>query len=669
MSLPKNHLELLSPARDVEIAREAILHGADAVYIGGPSFGARHNACNEVSDIARLVEFARHYHARVFTTINTILHDDELEPARTLIHQLYDAGVDALIVQDMGVMELDIPPIELHASTQTDIRTLERAKFLDQAGFSQLVLARELNLQEIRQIADATDASIEFFIHGALCVAFSGQCNISHAQTGRSANRGDCSQACRLPYTLKDEQGGVIAYEKHLLSMKDNNQSANLRALVEAGVRSFKIEGRYKDVAYVKNITAHYRRELDAILEDRPDLARASSGRTAHFFVPDPDKTFHRGSTDYFVTERKVDIGAFDSPTFTGLLVGSVEKVNKRDLIAVTHEPLSNGDGLNVLVKREVVGFRANIAELKGEFEEDGEKRYRYRVEPNEMPEGMFRLRPNHPLSRNLDHNWQQALQRTSAERRIGVSWKAELREDALKLTATSEEDISVDVALPGPFGVANKPEQALDGLRDLLTQLGTTIYHAQSVTLDAPQAFFVPNSQLKALRREAIEALTAARVAAHPRGSRKAETEPAPVYPESHLSFLYNVYNQKARDFYHRHGVQLIDAAYEAHEETGEVPVMITKHCLRFSFNLCPKQAKGVTGVRTKVAPMQLVHGDEVLTLKFDCKPCEMHVIGKMKGHILDLPQPGSAATQVVGHISPDDLLKTIRQKPGYSH
>lgn len=669
MSLPKNHLELLSPARDVEIAREAILHGADAIYIGGPSFGARHNACNEVSEIAKLVEFARRYHARVFTTLNTIFHDDELEQVRTLIHQLYDAGVDALIVQDMGVMELDIPPIELHASTQTDIRTLARAKFLDQAGFSQLVLARELNLQEIRQIADATDAAIEFFIHGALCVAFSGQCNISHAQTGRSANRGDCSQACRLPYTLKDEQGGVIAYEKHLLSMKDNNQSANLRALVEAGVRSFKIEGRYKDVAYVKNITAHYRRELDAILEDRPDLARASSGRTAHFFVPDPDKTFHRGSTDYFVTERKVDIGAFDSPTFTGLLVGSVEKVNKRDLIAVTHEPLSNGDGLNVLVKREVVGFRANIAELKGEFEEDGEKRYRYRVEPNEMPEGMFRLRPNHPLSRNLDHNWQQALQRTSAERRIGVSWKAELREDALKLTATSEEDISVDVALPGPFGVANKPEQALDGLRDLLTQLGTTIYHAQSVTLDAPQAFFVPNSQLKALRREAIEALTAARVAAHPRGSRKAETEPAPVYPESHLSFLYNVYNQKARDFYHRHGVQLIDAAYEAHEETGEVPVMITKHCLRFSFNLCPKQAKGVTGVRTKVAPMQLVHGDEVLTLKFDCKPCEMHVIGKMKGHILDLPQPGSAATQVVGHISPDDLLKTIRQKPGYSH
>ena len=228
-------------------------------------------------------------------------------------------------------------------------------------------------------------------------------------------------------------------------------------------------------------------------------------------------------------------------------------------------------------------------------------------------------------------------------------------------LTLGSEEGVSVQVALDGPFGAANKPQQALEQLHDLLGQLGTTMYHADSIQLDAPQAYFIPNSQLKALRREAIEALTEARVQAHPRGGRKAETTPPPVYPESHLSFLANVYNQKARDFYHRHGVQLIDAAYEAHEEHGEVPVMITKHCLRFSFNLCPKQAKGVTGVRTKVAPMQLIQGDEVLTLKFDCKPCEMHVIGKMKNHIIDLPTPGSAVAQVVGHISPEDLLKTI--------
>ena len=337
--------------------------------------------------------------------------------------------------------------------------------------------------------------------------------------------------------------------------------------------------------------------------------------------------------------------------------------VGKRDLQVRSREPLTNGDGLNVLVKREVVGFRASVVEPRGEHEEDGQRWLDYRVEPNDgLPEALRRLRPHHPLNRNLDHDWQQALQKTSAERRIGLAWQARLRQDALLLTATSEEGACVTVRLDGPFGEANKPEQALAQLEDLLGQLGTTHYHAQSVAVDAPQAFFVPNSRLKALRREAIEALDAARLALRPVGGRRAEAVPPPVYPESQLSFLANVYNAKARAFYHRHGVQLIDAAYEAHEETGEVPVMITKHCLRFSFNLCPKQAKGYTGVRTKVAPMQLVHGDEVLTLKFDCKPCEMHVIGKIKGHILDLPQPGSQAG-VVGHITPEDLLKTIRR------
>ena len=502
MSLPKHYLELLAPARDASIAREAILHGADAVYIGGPSFGARHNAENSVADIAELVKFAHLFHARVFVTINTILHDDELAAARALIQQLYEIGVDALIVQDMGIMELDIPPIEIHASTQTDIRTLERAKFLDKAGFSQLVLACELNLQEIRAIHDEVDSTLEFFIHGALCVAFSGQCNISHAQTGRSANRGDCSQACRLPYTLKDDQGRVVAFEKHLLSMKDNNQSANLSALVDAGVRSFKIEGRYKDVSYVKNITAYYRQRLDGILAERPDLARASSGRTDHFFVPDPDKTFHRGSTDYFVTDRKIDIGAFDSPTFTGLAVGEVLKVGKHDLTVQTREPLSNGDGLNVLIKREVVGFRASVVEPLKQFEEDGQPFWQYRVEPNEMPAAMRQVRPNHPLNRNLDHNWQNALLKTSAERRIGVRWLARLRTDGLELHVTSEEGAYAMATLPGPFGEAKKPEQVPGQIADLLSQLGTTIYHAEEVEVDAPQAFFIPNSQLKALRR-----------------------------------------------------------------------------------------------------------------------------------------------------------------------
>ena len=653
MRLHNHHLELLSPASDVGVAREAILHGADAVYIGGPGFGARHNASNSLSDIAGLVPFAHRYGAKIFVTLNTILHDDELEPAQRLITDLYETGVDALIVQDMGVMELDIPPIELHASTQCDIRSVEKAKFLSDVGFSQIVLARELNLQQIKAIYDNTDATIEFFIHGALCVAYSGQCNISHAQTGRSANRGDCSQACRLPYTLKDDQGRVVAYEKHLLSMKDNDQTANLAQLIDAGVRSFKIEGRYKDMSYVKNITAHYRQMLDAIIEDRGDLMRSSAGRTEHFFVPSTDKTFHRGSTDYFVNARKGDIGAFDSPKFIGLPVGEVLKVAKDHLDVEVSEALTNGDGLNVMIKREIVGFRANTVEKTGEN--------RYRVWPNEMPADLHKVRPRQVLNRNLDHNWQQALQKTSSERRIAVDIDLSGWQEQLVLTMTCEDGVSVTHTLDGEFAEATQAEKALANLRDGVAKLGQTIYFARDVQINLPGALFVPNSLLNQLRRETVERLDDARVKAAPRGQRKAVSVPPPVYPDTHLSFLANVYNHKARAFYQRYGVKLIDAAYEAHQEKGDVPVMITKHCLRFAFNLCPKQAKG--SIKSwKATPMQLIHGDEVLTLKFDCRPCEMHVIGKMKNHILKMPLPGS----VVASVSPDELLKTLPKRKG---
>lgn len=653
MRLHNHHLELLSPARDVGIAREAILHGADAVYIGGPGFGARHNASNSLSDIAGLVPFAHRYGAKIFVTLNTILHDDELEPAQRLITDLYETGIDALIVQDMGVMELDIPPIELHASTQCDIRSVEKAKFLSDVGFSQIVLARELNLQQIKAIYDNTDATIEFFIHGALCVAYSGQCNISHAQTGRSANRGDCSQACRLPYTLKDDQGRVVAYEKHLLSMKDNDQTANLAQLIDAGVRSFKIEGRYKDMSYVKNITAHYRQMLDAIIEDRGDLMRSSAGRTEHFFVPSTDKTFHRGSTDYFVNARKGDIGAFDSPKFIGLPVGEVLKVAKDHLDVEVSEALTNGDGLNVMIKREIVGFRANTVEKTGEN--------RYRVWPNEMPADLHKVRPRQVLNRNLDHNWQQALQKTSSERRIAVDIDLSGWQEQLVLTMTCEDGVSVTHTLDGEFAEATQAEKALANLRDGVAKLGQTIYFARDVQINLPGALFVPNSLLNQLRRETVERLDDARVKSAPRGQRKAVSVPPPVYPDTHLSFLANVYNHKARAFYQRYGVKLIDAAYEAHQEKGDVPVMITKHCLRFAFNLCPKQAEG--SIKSwKATPMQLIHGDEVLTLKFDCRPCEMHVIGKMKNHILKMPLPGS----VVASVSPDELLKTLPKRKG---
>jgi len=647
MSLLPHELELLAPARDVEIGRQAILHGADAVYLGGPVFGARANAANSVADIARLVEFAHRYHARIFTTINTILHDAELEEARKLVWQLYDAGVDALIIQDMGLLEMDLPPIQLHASTQCDIRTVEKARFLADSGFSQLVLARELTVEEITAVHAAVgdSATIEYFIHGALCVAFSGQCYISHAETGRSANRGDCSQACRLPYTLTDQSGAVVAFDKHLLSMKDNNQSGNLEHLIDAGVRSFKIEGRYKDMAYVKNITAHYRILLDEIMERRGEFTRASSGTTRHYFRPDPDRNFHRGSTDYFASGRKIDIGAFDSPKFIGQPIGHVVAVNDKSIDIQTSDELNNGDGLNFMRKREVVGLYVNRAE---KLQAKGEGQAVYRVFPKDPINSYGGLKAGLPMHRNRDHAWDMALTKESAERRIGLwltltEWMEGDVLKGLQLSLTDEDGIATTTQLEMNLELAKQPDTAVDSIKTHLGKLGGTDYSALGLNVHLSQPWFVPASSLNGMRREAIEALNATRIAAWQRPPRKAPVQPYVEYPEKSLSFLANVYNDKAREFYKKHGVQMIAAAYEAHEEAGEVPVMITKHCLRFSFNLCPKQAKGVKGVQgqVKAEPMVLVNGDQKYTLKFDCKPCEMHIMGKMRKDIFNSPPP----------------------------
>ncbi|HYD81719.1 MAG TPA: U32 family peptidase [Paucimonas sp.] len=641
MSLLDHQLELLSPAKTAEIGREAILHGADAVYIGGPAFGARHNASNPLEDIAGLVEFAHRYRARIFVTMNTILHDAELETARKQIRQLYDAGVDALIVQDMGLLEMDLPPIQLHASTQCDIRTVDKARFLGAVGFSQLVLARELSLKQIREIREAVDTPLEYFIHGALCVAFSGQCYISHADTGRSANRGDCSQACRLPYTLTDGQGRVVAYEKHLLSMKDNDQSRNLEALIDAGIRSFKIEGRYKDMGYVKNITGHYRRLLDEILERRPELARASSGRTRLLFTPDVDKTFHRGHTDYFAQGRQPDIGAFDTPKYVGVELGIVSRVGPDHVDLVTNAPMANGDGLNYMHKRATVGIQANRVEKLGEDAEG----QRWRVFPNEAVGALPGLKPGSIVHRNRDHQWEGALHKKSSERKIAASMTLSEHANGLRLTIRDEDGIvsATDAAIE--LQPAQQAGQAEAALRTSLAKLGNTMFEAEEVALSLSRPWFVPTAAINALRRDAIAAHEAARLAAWQRPPRKAPAEPRPTYPDTQLSYLANVYNEKARAFYHKHGVRLIDAAYEAHEEAGEVSLMITKHCLRFSFNLCPKQAKGVQGVQGQVRaePMTLVSGNERYTLRFDCKPCEMHVVGAIKPGILNSPPPSA--------------------------
>jgi putative protease len=531
----------------------------------------------------------------------------------------------------MGLLEIDLPPIDLHASTQCDIRTPEKARFLAEVGFSQIVLARELTIQEIAKVRAAvpSDTIIEHFIHGALCVAYSGQCNISHAHTGRSANRGDCSQACRLPYTLQDAQGRVVAYEKHLLSVKDNNQTDNLRALIDAGVRSFKIEGRYKEAAYVKNITGHYRQLLDEILNERPELHAASSGKTKLLFTPDPDKSFHRGSTDYFSQGRKTDIGAFDTPTFVGLELGTVTQVGDKWFEMEANEPLANSDGLNYLHKREVVGLQANVVEHKGKV---------WRVFPNEPIASLKGLRPGLAISRNRDHAWEQALTRKSSERRIGL--RAVFTENAEGFLLMLQDEDSITATAYAPFDkqAAQHPMEAETGLREHLSRFGNSDFELIDLTIDWMQPWFVPSSLANKLRREAVEKLEAARLKACIRPPRKAAVVPPAKYPEETLSFLANVYNSAARAFYAKHGVKLVEAAYEAHEEAGEVSLMITRHCIRYSLSLCPKQAKGVIGVQGNVRaePMTLINGSERLRLEFDCKACEMHVMGKIKKHIL---------------------------------
>jgi len=612
MTRIQHPLELLAPAKNADFGIEAIKHGADAVYIGGPAFGARYGAGNTIEDIARLCEFAHRFRAKVFVALNTILRDDELEEARQLAWKIYEAGADALIIQDMGLLEVELPPIQLHASTQTDNRNPAKVKFLEDAGFSQVVLAREMTIKEVEKVAAETTLALEYFVHGALCVAYSGQCFISHAHTGRSANRGECSQACRLPYTLVDDKGKTITENQHLLSMKDNNQTDNMLELARAGVSSFKIEGRLKDLSYVKNITAHYRQLLDEIIAENPEFTRASSGSSTFTFEPQPEKTFNRGYTDYFANERQDDIGAFDSPAFVGELIGEVVDIGDGWFTVNAEKPFNNGDGICFYdAHGDVVGVRINRAE--------GTRLFPVEI-PAELTEGTT-------LFRNRDQEFERSLEKDSAERRVAVQPVFAETENGFSLTLTDEDGVSVAVDLVHGKEIAQNAERATSTLKDSLAKFGNTMFTAQPVELKLSQPWFLPVGALNALRREATEKLEAERLATHPRPPRAAPAANPVPYPQDELTYLGNVFNAKARHFYEKHGVQLIADAYEANQEKGMVSLMITRHCLRYSFNLCPKEVKHL-----KPDPMTLVNGSEKLILKFDCKACEMHVIGKMK-------------------------------------
>ena len=600
-------IELLSPAKDLNCGIEAVNHGADAVYIGAPKFGARAAAGNSLEDIRTLCDYAHQFGVRVYVALNTILKEDELEEAQRLVWSLYEAGADALIVQDMALMQMDLPPVPLHASTQTDNRTVEKVHFLEQAGFTQVVLARELSLDEIRRIASETDVALEVFVHGALCVSFSGQCYLSAALSGRSANRGECAQYCRLPYTMVDADGKIIADNKHLLSLKDMNRADELEALMDAGVSSFKIEGRLKDVSYVKNVTAYYRKKLDEILKRRPEYVRVSSGVSRYTFTPQVEKSFNRGFTSFYLHGRTPDVTAFDTPKSLGEFVGTVKEIRGNSFTVAGLTPLNNGDGLVFFNARgELDGFRVNRVVDN-------------RVYPQEMP----RLSPKMKLYRNYDQQFEKLLSKPSAVRKIGVSMTFTDNPGGFSLEMEDGSGARITVARLFAKELAEKEQT--DNIRVQLAKLGNTLFEAEKIEVNLTDNWFVPSSLLADMRREAVNLLLSDRRIRYPRElSRKPDSVAKPLFPHQQLTYLGNVANTRARSFYQEHGVKTIDPAFEL-KAPDHVPLMFSKHCLRYSMGWCPTYQKKKSPFRE---PYYLLYKEVRLRLMFDCKHCQMLVL-----------------------------------------
>lgn len=604
--IKQRKIELLAPAKNLECGIAAIDHGADAVYIGAPKFGARAAAVNSLEDIAVLVEYAHLYNARIYVTVNTILKDEELQETEKMIWALFRAGVDALIVQDMGITGLNLPPIPLHASTQMDNRTVEKVRFLADAGFRQVVLARELSLREISKIHEACpDVPLEIFVHGALCVSYSGQCYVSQACFGRSANRGECAQFCRLPFSLVDAEGRVIVKDKHLLSLKDLNQSDELEALLDAGASSFKIEGRLKDVSYVKNVTAAYRRKLDAIFARRKEYARASSGSCRYAFNPQLDKSFSRGFTHYYLHGRTKDVFSFDTPKSLGEEMGTMKEARGNYLTVAGLKSFNNGDGVCYIDEQgRLQGFRINRVE--------GNKLY-----PQEMP----RIKPRTVLYRNFDQEFEKILARKSSERRIAVSVRLTDTPFGFALTLTDEDDNSVTLSLAREKEPARTPQE--ENLKTQLAKFGNTPFEAVRIDIDFAGNWFLPASVLADFRRQAVEKLISVRRINYRRELFVLKPT-AHAFPQSTLTYLGNVMNGQAVSFYAGHGVASIAPAFERAPAEKAV-LMFCKHCLRYSMGWCPVHQRERSPYRE---PYYLVSTDgKRFRLEFDCKNCQMKV------------------------------------------
>ena len=619
--MKQRKIELLAPAKNLECGIEAVNHGADAVYIGAPKVGARAAAVNSLEDIAALVAYAHLYNVRIYVTVNTILKEEELAETEKMIWELYRIGVDALIVQDMGITRLNLPPIPLHGSTQMDNRTPEKVRFLADAGFRQVVLARELSLQEIRRIHEACpETPLEVFVHGALCVSYSGQCYVSQACFGRSANRGECAQFCRLPFSLVDADGKTIVRDKHLLSLKDLNQSEVLEDLLDAGASSLKIEGRLKDVSYVKNVTAAYRSKLDAIFARRKEYVRASSGTCRFDFTPQLDKSFSRGFTHYFLQGRDREISSFDTPKSLGEEMGTMKEQRGNYLTVAGVKPFHNGDGVCFLDEQgRLQGFRINRV--------DGNKLY----PAGDVP----RIKPRTRLFRNFDQEFERILARKSAERKIGVGWELADTSSGFALTVADEDGNRITLSFPYPKELARTPQP--ENLRTQLGKLGNTPFEvmplggtdspsattAPAIAINLSQNWFIPASVIADWRRQAIDKLTAARRITY-RRELHVWKPTRHRFPATSLTYLGNVMNTAARSFYQAHGVASVEPAYEK-QAVPEAVLMFCKHCLRYSMGWCPTHQKGHSPYRE---PYYLVGTDgKRFRLTFDCKNCQMKV------------------------------------------
>ncbi len=605
-------IELLSPARNLECGIEAIKHGADAVYIGAGRFGARQAAGNSVEDIAELTRFAHFYGAKVYVTVNTILKDSELADAEKLIWQLYEAGADALLVQDMAVLRMKLPPIALHASTQCDVRSVDKVRFLADCGFTRVVLARELSLDEIRAIHEACpDVELECFVHGALCVSYSGQCYASQYCFGRSANRGECAQFCRLKFDLVDSDGNVIVKGKHLLSLRDMNRMESLEELMDAGVCSFKIEGRLKETSYVKNVTAAYGDAVNRILERRNEYYRASSGHSEYMFTPDVNKSFNRGFTDYFLNGRQPDIWSPDTPKSKGELMGQV-RIAGRGFITVTgNKPFHNGDGLCYIGQDgELKGYRVNRVENGRIF---------LYLESGDMPS----IAAGTDVYRNYDQEFEKKLSKESAVRKITVDILFEETEQGYMLSFADEDGLTAVVETEWKKEDARTPQQA--NIRTQLSKLGGTRFEAANVDIRMNGERFIPSSLLSDMRRNAVERLESLRCESYCRPNPGAAVSASAKYPVENLTYLGNVMNAEARSFYQDHGVRNLDDAFEKHQPDGAT-IMFCRHCIRYTLGLCNKMG-GSRDVRIK-EPLSLLSQDgRRFPLRFDCANCRMEV------------------------------------------